>query len=165
MNRNLLLTASFIGLLCGLWAGLAPVVGLSIWAGFAGCTAYFACGEHKFRGLFLTIATTVVGVGTALGMIWLGDVIGAGGLGVGIAVGIIVMFIVLMGTIPWLTFVPGIFVGCYSTFAINADWKLLIASLLAGALLGMLCDWGASLVVKAFGDPEPTPVEASPASA
>ena len=39
MNRNLLLTATAIGVLCGLWAFGAPYIGLSIWAGFAGCTA------------------------------------------------------------------------------------------------------------------------------
>lgn len=147
MNRNLILTATFIGLLCGAWAGLAPLAHLSIWAGFAGCTAYFASGKHKWEGLALTLSTTITGVGTAMAMIWLSGIMGGNNLATGIAVGVIVMGIVMMGALRWLSFVPGIFVGCYSTFAINADWKLLIFSLIAGTLLGMLCDWGAEILV------------------
>lgn len=69
--------------------------------------------------------------------------------------GVIVGLIVLMGSVPWPAYVPGIFVGCYSTFAINADWKFLGASLIAGAVLGLLCDKGGELAVAVFGDPEP----------
>ncbi|MDN5766958.1 MAG: DUF1097 domain-containing protein [Humibacillus sp.] len=157
MNRNLVLAAVVTGILCGAWAGVAPLVNLSIWAGFAGCTAYFASGKNGARGLFLTIATTFVGVGTALGMIAGSDLIGPP-LGSAVAVGAIVTLIVLMGAVRWLAFVPGIFVGCYSTFAIDGDWRLLGLSLLAGAVLGLLCDWGGGRAVKAFGAPEPAAV-------
>ena len=75
MNRNLVLAAVVTGILCGVWAGVAPLVNLSIWAGFAGTTAYFASGKSGAKGLFLTIATTFVGVGTALGMIAGSDLI------------------------------------------------------------------------------------------
>ena len=157
MNRNLVLAAVVTGILCGAWAGLAPLVNLSIWAGFAGTTAYFATGKIGASGLFLTIATTFVGVGTALGMIAGSDLIGPP-LGTAVAVGAIVVLIVLMGAVKWLAFVPGIFVGCYSTFAIEGDWKLLGLSLLAGAVLGLLCDRGGSLAVKTIGDPIPAEV-------
>lgn len=153
MNRNLLLTALAIGALCGLWAFGAPFIGLSIWAGFAGTTAYFACGRRLLPGLGLTLSTTLVGVLTALAMIYLGGVIG-GAVGTGIGVGLIVVLIVLMGSVPWLAFVPGIFVGCYSTFAINGDWLLLSLSLIAGALLGLACDWSAEQLVKVAGTKE-----------
>ncbi|MBV7363126.1 DUF1097 domain-containing protein [Actinomycetaceae bacterium TAE3-ERU4] len=155
MKKNSLIAALFIGLLCGAWAGLAPLVNLSIWAGFASCTAYFASGKHKLPGLGITVLTNLVGVGTAWAMIQLSGLIGMAELGVGISVGAVVVLIVLMGDVPYLSFVPGIFVGCYSTFAINADYKLLIPSLVVGAILGMLCDWGAEITVNAIGDKEP----------
>ena len=103
MNRNLVLAAIVTGILCGAWAGLAPLVGLSIWAGFAGCTAYFALGTPGLKGLALTLSTTLVGILTALGMIALGDLIGTPA-GTGIAVGVIVAIIVLMGAVKWLAF-------------------------------------------------------------
>lgn len=157
MKRNLVLAAVVTGILCGVWAGVAPLVNLSIWAGFAGCTAYFASGKNGVNGLLLTISTTFVGVGTALAMIAGSDVIGPP-FGTAVAVGGIVALIVLMGAVRWLAFVPGIFVGCYSTFAIEGDWKLLGLSLLAGAVLGLLCDWGGGRAVKTFGEPEPVAV-------
>ena len=164
MNRNLVLAAVVTGILCGAWAGLAPLAGLSIWAGFAGCTAYFALGTSGLKGLGLTLSTTLVGILTALGMIALGDVIGSPA-GTGIAVGTIVALIVLMGSIKWLAFVPGIFVGCYSTFAINADWKLLSLSLVAGAVLGLLCDRGGKLAGTLWGHPEAASTQAASVNA
>lgn len=160
MNRNLALAAVVTGILCGAWAGVAPLLSLSIWAGFAGCTAYFASGRHGSSGLLITVATTFVGVVTALGMIAGSDLIGPP-IGTALAVGAIVTLIVLMGAVKWLAFVPGIFVGCYSTFAIDGDWLLLGLSLLAGAVLGLLCDWGGGLAVTAFGDAAETDVPAA----
>lgn len=92
-------------------------------------------------------------------MIAVGSLIGPPS-GTGIAVGAIVTVIVLLGAVKWLAFVPGMFVGCYSTFAINADWQLLGLSLVAGAVLGMLCDWGADLVVARWGSRDAVPANA-----
>lgn len=149
MKRNLVIAAVVTGILCGAWAGVAPLVNLSIWAGFAGCTAYFASGKRGLTGLGLTLSTTLVGVLTALAMIAGSDLIGPP-FGTAVAVGAIVAGIVLMGAVKWLAFVPGIFVGCYSTFAINADWKLLAFSLIAGTVLGLLCDKGGELANNAI---------------
>jgi hypothetical protein len=64
--------------------------GLSIWAGFSGRTAFFASGRHKFVGLALTFATTLVGILTALLMIEGGDLIGPQ-TGTAVAVGAVVV--------------------------------------------------------------------------
>ncbi len=153
MSKQLLVAALFTGVLCGAWVGFAPMFGLSVWAGFAGCTAYFASGKHKLEGTLITIVTGILGVGTALAMIWLGDNVfsflsGAAGA---VSVGIVVVFIVLCASIDWLSYVPGIFVGCYSLFAINGDWKLLCSSIIAGAILGVACEQGGMLVSKKLG--------------
>lgn len=155
MNRQLVAAAVATGILCGIWAGVAPLMGLSIWAGFAGCTAFFASGRPGLSGLWITLATTLVGILTALAMLEVGDLIGPPA-GTGIAVGAVVTLIVLMGAVKWLAFVPGIFVGCYSTFAIAADWRLLGLSLIAGAVLGVLCQWGGNLLAPLFGTTEET---------
>lgn len=156
MTKNHAITSIVIGILCGFWAGIAPEISLSIWAGFAACTAFFASGRHKLDGLAITITTTLVGVAIALLMIEGSDVIGAP-LGTAISVGILVTVIVMLGVLKFLAFIPGMFVGCYSTFAIDADWQLLGASLLAGAVLGMLCDSAADLAVAKLGSPQTQP--------
>ena len=147
LNKYVVGTAAFTGLLCGLWGGFSGDIGLSAWAGFAGCTAYFASGRSGIGGIMMTAVTTLIGV--LYGWLMLNGAVEIGGSGPAFAltIGILVMAIVLMGQIKWTAFVPGIFVGCYSFFAIeNNDWKLLCVSLLAGVALGFLCDKGGSLV-------------------
>lgn len=45
-----------------------------------------------------------------------------------IAFGLVVTVIVLAGLLKWVAFIPGTFVGMYSYFAINFDWKLLAST-------------------------------------
>lgn len=162
MNRSLIVAALVTGLLCGIWAGIAPFIGLSIWAGFATCTAYFALGKRSPISIFIVSLTAVVGVATALLMIVGSGVMGGNAVATGIAVGAIVALIVLMGALKWLAYVPGIFVGTYSTFAMGIGenglfepllW-VLVGSLIAGAVLGYLCDQGGNLVNQALGQPK-----------
>ncbi len=161
MNRYTIATAAFTGLLCGLWGGFAGDFGFSAWAGFAGCTAYFAVGERLLRGVWLTLVAAFVGVGMAWLMIQ-----GAAGLGgeswaYAVSVGVLVMAIVLLGQFSWTVFIPGMFVGCYSLFAIEENnVPVLLASLTAGVILGLLCDWGGSTLFARW-----RPAEAAPAAA
>ena len=45
-------------------------------------------------------------------------------------------------------FCPGTFMGCFTTFAADGDWKMLVPSLAAGAVLGVACDYGAKWLHK-----------------
>lgn len=47
---------------CGIWSYLAGIAGLIGWAGFAGCTTYFACGKHGMSGVKKTVVTNLAGV-------------------------------------------------------------------------------------------------------
>lgn len=155
ISQPLLISALFTGALCGLWAGFAGYIYLNVWAGFAGCTAYFATGKHDIKAMLLTISTTLVGALMAFLMIiletktfgFIGGPI-AGTLGVGS----LVTLIVLLGVTKWLSFVPGMFVGCYTFFAIDGfndgNWIVLCASLIVGAILGYICDVGGSKLGK-----------------
>lgn len=144
LNKYVLATAAFTGLLCGLWGGwFATFIGLSAWAGFAGCTAYFASGKSDLGGILMAAVTTTIGVFYGWLMVAGAEYFGGGDTMYVVSIGALVMAIVLMGQIKWTAFVPGIFVGCYTFFAIpDGNWKLLGLSLLAGVVLGFLCDWG-----------------------
>lgn len=149
MNNELIYTlgtAAVIGILCGIWGGYAEAdfipIGLSAWAGFAGTTAYFATGMRYLSGFFMTVVTTLLGVGFAWLMLQGADILGGSYAAYAIAVGVFVTCIVLMGQFKWSAFVPGIFVGTFSLFAMPGnDVKLLAISLVAGAVLGLSCDW------------------------
>ncbi len=50
------------GVLCGLWSQLAPMLGFVTWAGFAGCTTYFASGKQGLEGFIVTVRQNLFGV-------------------------------------------------------------------------------------------------------
>lgn len=151
MTKSLLASAIFTGIFCGIWAGWAGVFELSVWAGFAGCTAYFASGRRQLEGVAMTIATNLLGMVFGLLMVWMSNALSPAvsqNTATAIGVGFFVACIVCCAAINWFAFVPGIFVGCYSLFAINLDWQTLALSLIAGVILGVLCDQGGTWVGK-----------------
>ncbi|MDU4314129.1 MAG: DUF1097 domain-containing protein, partial [Klebsiella michiganensis] len=54
------------GILSGIWGWVAVALGLLSWAGFLGCTAYFACPQGGLKGLFISTCTVMSGVVWAL---------------------------------------------------------------------------------------------------
>ena len=103
----------------------------------------------------MTIATTLVGVGFAWLMIQGAEILGGSNGAYAFAVGVFVMCIVLMGQIKWTAFVPGMFVGTFSLFAMpDNNVLLLVLSLLAGAVLGLACDWLGAKVFAKFAPQE-----------
>lgn len=142
INKFTIATAAFTGLLCGLMGGFAGNIGLAPWAGFAGCVAYFCCPERKWRGVRLTAVTCLVGVGMGWLQFQFADALGGKNWSFAISVGLLVMVTVLLGEFRWTAFVPGMFVGSYSLFAIEDDVTKLLASLGLGILMGLACDEG-----------------------
>ncbi len=54
------------GILSGIWGWVAVDLGLLSWAGFLGCTAYFACPQGGLKGLAISSCTVMSGVVWAL---------------------------------------------------------------------------------------------------
>ncbi|ONF81830.1 hypothetical protein BXA16_10445 [Salmonella enterica subsp. enterica serovar Typhimurium] len=55
---NILLSIAITtGILSGIWGWVAVSLGLLSWAGFLGCTAYFACPQGGFKGLLISACT------------------------------------------------------------------------------------------------------------
>lgn len=128
-------------ILCGIWTWVSAPLGLFGWAGFAGCTTYFACGKHGVEGLKKTIIPNMAGVLCGMTIFFLTGLVPVlGDLGIWCAIVTFVMCII--GKSKWFDFIPGTFMGCFSTFAAGGNWMILVPSLLLGALLGISCDKG-----------------------
>ncbi|MEG0250671.1 MAG: DUF1097 domain-containing protein [Peptostreptococcus sp.] len=154
------------GFFCGVWAAIAavPSLGLITWAGFAGCTAYFASGKHGIEGMSAAIFSTMSGVVSALIALFIS------GKFPGIPVVAILMTGIISGTmclksaVKPLWFIPGAFIGCFSTFAyvstgVNIFSAALlphVLSILSGSILALCCDKGGNLLFKVFGKQEDT---------
>ena len=126
-------------ILCGIWTWFSGYVGLFSWAGFAGCTTYFACGKHGVEGLKKTIIPNMAGVLCGVTIFFLTDLVPILGT-LGIWSAIVTFIMCIIGKSKWFDFIPGTFMGCFSTFAAGGNWMILVPSLLMGALLGISCD-------------------------
>ena len=126
-------------ILCGIWTWFAGYVGLFGWAGFAGCTTYFACGHDGVEGLKKTIIPNMAGVLCGVTIFFLTDLVPILGT-LGIWCAIVTFIMCIIGKSKWFDFIPGTFMGCFSTFAAGGNWMILVPSLLMGALLGISCD-------------------------
>ncbi|AGB83311.1 Protein of unknown function (DUF1097) [Serratia sp. FGI94] len=124
------------GILSGIWGWVALSLGLISWAGFLGCTAYFACPQGGVKGLLVSTLTCCSGVfwamliihGSALEPAWslLGYVL----------TGVVAFLMCIQAWQQWLNFVPGTFIGACATFAGDGEWRLVTLSLLVGLLFG-----------------------------
>ena len=145
----LLILSISTAIFCGIWAFLAPLIGLIGWAGFAGCTTYFSTGCHGWQGLRRTLIPNIAGVLCGLAIIGLNTLTPALE-NLGIWCGVITFVMCIISYFKLFDFCPGIFMGCFCTFAAGADRKLLIPSLIVGAFLGLACDKGGVLLHKLF---------------
>lgn len=142
MNR-LLCIALTTGILSGLWGWVAVSLGLLSWAGFLGCTAYFACPQGGLKGLAISASTTMSGV------LWALVIIHGSALTPHLEIvsymltGVVAFLMCVQARQLLLSFVPGTFIGACATFAGQGDWRLVVASMVVGLIFGYaMKNWG-----------------------
>ena len=127
---------------CAFWAVISVAVGLSSWIGFAGCTTYFAILTTGCKGLPCvkkSIFCNLLGVACAMLAIYLGSFIPILDK-FGLTTALISFIMLMLSQHKLFNYSPGIFIGCFSTFAANADLKAIIPALIVGVFLGFICD-------------------------
>lgn len=119
------------------WMALSSWLGVPGWAGFAGCTAYFAAPGKGVKSIPATLACVSSGIVYALLSIYIGQA----GSTVSLCMTFVTTFFMCMGGSfsRLLEFVPGAFIGSFSTFAAGGDMISLV-TILSGVFLGLLCD-------------------------
>ncbi|MCT4706047.1 DUF1097 domain-containing protein [Enterobacteriaceae bacterium H11S18] len=124
------------GILSGIWGWVAVSLGLLSWAGFLGCTAYFACPQGGLKGLFISLCTLCSGV------IWAEVIIHGSALAPQLEIfgyvvtGVVAFLMCLQARHVLLSFVPGTFIGACATFANQGEWRIVVPSLLLGLVFG-----------------------------
>ncbi len=125
------------GVLSGVWAWVAVSLGLISWAGFLGCTTYFASPKEGLPGLGMSILANLSGVFWAVVILKLSAYVSFEILGYFITA-IVAFLMCIQAKKSLLSYIPGTFIGCCATFAADGNIKLVIPSLLVGALFGYL---------------------------
>ena len=149
---NNTLSAFATALLCTVWMVIANATGLLGWAGFAGCTAYFAGPKKGVSALPLTFACVGSGVAYALISVHLGSQIDFAQIGL-VFTFVTTFLMCAGGKIGIISFVPGAFMGSFSTFAAGGDF-MIIPSIAAGIILGLCCDTLGKKLCATFGSEE-----------
>ncbi|BEN12153.1 hypothetical protein SMETP3_26410 [Serratia marcescens] len=124
------------GILSGVWGWVAVSLGLIGWAGFLGCTAYFACPQGGLKGLLIGALTCCSGVFWAMAIIHGSELAPQWNLLGYLLTGVVAFLMCIQAKQQWLGFVPGTFIGACATFAGGGDWPLVTLSLLVGLLFG-----------------------------
>ncbi len=138
MGMGLCLLGIATGVLCGIWIEFAVMFQLIPWAGFAGCTTYFAFHERGWHAVKTVIVCNVSGILCAMLLLYLTTAVSFS-FSNGVWCGMITLVMCLLGYIRCTPFVPGIFMGCFSTFAAQGEWQMLAVSMACGGVLGHLC--------------------------
>lgn len=154
---NLMASALGIGIACFIWPLVAGAVGIPVWIGFVGCTSYYAAGAGK-TGSIKALGGNLTGILWAMLVfafygtsIMQGDGSAPYLLGA-LATGIISWGMTYQARLNFLSIIPATFMGCFSTFASGGEWKLMVAGVICGNLLGLSCDNLGKLIYKLFGD-------------
>ena len=150
------------GIFCGIWGLISslPSLGLVTWIGFAGCTAYFACGKHGLEGVKTAIFSTMSGMISALFAMFVSGFIPGSIVFAALMTGIISATMCWQAKAKQLWFIPGAFIGCFSTFGaasmglnvLGGDLPKVIISFLCGAILALCCDTSGQWFFKKFGN-------------
>lgn len=130
-------TAVTTGILSGVWGWTAAVSGLPAWAGFLGCTSYFASPTDGARGLAASVLTNLSGVFWALVILRGSEYAAVEGLGYAITAAV-AFLMCIQAMQAWLVHIPGTFIGACATFAAGGDWRIVVPALAAGGLFGYL---------------------------
>ncbi|MCG7495685.1 DUF1097 domain-containing protein [Vibrio sp. Of7-15] len=125
------------GILSGLWGWIAVSLGLLSWAGFLGCTSYFASPTDGIKGLFTSLLTNMSGVFWAMVIIHGSSVVGLDIMGY-VITAVVAFFMCIQAKQSWLSYIPGTFIGSCATFAAGGDWQLVVPSLILGGIFGYL---------------------------
>lgn len=140
------------GALCGIWAYLGGITGLLVWAGFAGCTSYFASGG-RIEGFKKSLIANITGVFWASIALYLTSFVSVGYIAA-IITAVATYAMCIQAKLNILGFIPAAFIGSFSTFAANGDWKTVSICMVIGAFLGMACEYSAIYLNKIIGKGE-----------
>lgn len=135
------------GVLASIWCGIADIFSLVTWVGFLSCSTYFAQTQIGFKGVLMSWQTNLSGV------FWAWLIISASShfetpYVSYLLTGLATALMCLQASNKRLSFIPGAFIGCCTTFALNAELVHVIPALVAGALLGYSMTLGTQFLIK-----------------
>lgn len=123
------------GILSGIWGWIAVSLGLLSWAGFLGCTSYFATSKTGIKGLAQSLLCNLSGVFWAWVILSLSQLIAWDIMGY-VITALVAFMMCIQAKQAWLAYIPGTFIGSCAMFAADGNGLLVIPSLFLGGVFG-----------------------------
>ena len=142
---SLISNAISMGIFSGIWFKLSSTIGIATWAGFMGTTSYYASGQRFLKGWKRGVISNISGVFWAMVCIEGSKVIHISN-SAAIMTAVISFFIIAQAKIKLLSFIPGAFIGCATTFGMSGNYMATIEVLLMGSIVGIGSDAGGVLI-------------------
>lgn len=139
------------GILSGIWGWTAMSLGLLSWAGFLGCTSYFASPKDGVSGLAQSVLTNISGVVWAMVIIHGSSLIDIEVAGY-VMTALVSFLMCVQAKRAWLQYIPGTFIGACATFAAGGAWQIVVPSLILGGLFGFVMKASGLWLHKQLGD-------------
>lgn len=144
------------GLVCGvlaaIWIPGSIVLGLVGFVAFLAWATYYAIGEHGTKAFGGTLIVNIAGVAWGFIMYTLAGVFGPvmgqlPGLALAIFIGTVGMLWEAKW-VPFLKFIPGVFLGAAAFFGTQYSLKNALLGLICGAVIAFLSEKGTALLAK-----------------
>lgn len=164
------------GIVCGIWNFIAPIIGMLGWGGFGGCTAFFACpAGGGTKSLTKTLICIITGFILSSACVIAGNIFNTANSAIIASIFSAILSYVAVAVSKWnlWSYVPGIFFGCFTTFAAMGDFIyegvlsccnginfVILPSLLLGVFVGFLCEQGANILRKIFNKEQSQNIDA-----
>ncbi|MDF7680041.1 DUF1097 domain-containing protein [Enterobacteriaceae bacterium ESL0689] len=117
---------------------VASYLNIPAWAGFLGCTTYFAINKHSYQALIICALTLTSGIlmaciSSAVAGYYSGSLIA-----LFIVTGAIAFIMCIQARLAWLSFVPAAFIGSCTVFAGSGQLISALEALFIGLVTGYL---------------------------
>ena len=129
------------GFFSGVWIIIGIYFNIPTWIGFAGCTAFFAACSDGHKGVKKAIFPLLSGIFWTVLLLKLSNG-STSSIFIGTLGGIITFIMCFQGIFPLLAYIPATFIGSFSTFANNGNWREVLIGVLSGLILGYLSEFG-----------------------
>ncbi|HGL4481274.1 MULTISPECIES: DUF1097 domain-containing protein [Klebsiella] len=125
-------------LFSAIWVILATTLNIPAWAGFLGCTTYFAINQHSRKAFLICALSLISGSFWACMSLELTQFCSGSLFVLFIATGLIAFFMCIQARLIILSFIPAAFIGSCTVFAGANQLTSSLEALFIGLLTGYL---------------------------
>ena len=138
---ELFLVSLFSGIIAFIWSNISDLSGIFIWVGFAGWTSFCVADEtDSIKKMIKSYSCNLTGIFWSMVTIYISSLIDIPLVSNLLTCGVITFILIYQSRFKKFSCVPCSFIGCFTTFALNGDFKMAAIGLLCGAILGYISD-------------------------